>query len=164
MLQFKCHSRCFRMQLCSISLIWGMLLPKDLPWLSWAKFNASWALFIGSCIDSETCMIAKLESQLIRLWCHSPIKCINWKMTSFQPFWIINARIYLLWNELMSGNLSTVFLINSLLSAKHRWAKKIIMNSKGFHSGMGQPKNAVGFQFTLTVFRPLSIYQMTGEN
>ena len=31
-------------------------------------------------------LIAKLESQFIRLWYHYPVKCINWKMTSFQPF------------------------------------------------------------------------------
>lgn len=64
----QCRLHCFRMQLCSISFILGlMMLLNDLPCLSWEKFNASWALFIGGgyCIDSENCVIAKLESQFI---------------------------------------------------------------------------------------------------
>lgn len=118
----------FGMQLCSVSFIWGLRLLNDLPWLRWDKSHASWALFFGRgwCIDSENCVMAKLESQFIKLQCHSPMRCINGKMTSFRPFWILNARISLLWNAFMSENLSPVFLVNSLISSKHLWAKKVI--------------------------------------
>lgn len=47
----------------------GVMMLNDLSCLSWDKFPAAWALFIGRrwCINSENRVIAKLESQFIRL-------------------------------------------------------------------------------------------------
>lgn len=112
------------------SLFWGYCC-----WMtclvSVEVFPANGALYIGKgwCINSENCAIAKLKSQFIRLWCHWLIKCINWKMTSFHPFWILTTRVHLLRREWMSENQPIVFLINSLISSKRQWAKKIIMDS-----------------------------------
>lgn len=156
----QCRLHYSGMQLCSISFILGlMMLLNDLPCLSSEKFNASWALYWRGLVyrfrELCDCKAGKPVHQAI---VPSRSKCINCKMTSFQPYWILNTRIVLLWNELMSENLSTVFLINSLISSKHWWAKKIITDgNKVSHLGMGQHGNANWFQFTPIVFRPFSI-------
>lgn len=133
-LQFKCHSCLFQdAALLYFLYFWGDYVD-DLSCLCWDNLppiEHSLLAGIGR-ISSENCLIAKLESRFIRLSFCCPIKYINWKKMTSAISNLKYNRFNSLWNELRSENLSIVFLINTLISSKCHWTKKVIMgNNKG---------------------------------